>query len=221
MLVLAMLACSAPDEETKTTPRDSGRDDSGQVDSGRVDTGPVDTGAADTAKPDTAVADTAKPDTMVTDAGPTDTAVADTATATPDAGAADTAPDTSAVACTEAGAKLVAGHCYFALPASNGDAAKSACEAKGAHLVTITSGGEETLVEGFSPGSDKWIGLRATMTSSMASAFKWVTGEPVGYTNWGGGQPNSSGLCVWVRGSSNNWSDRACTDTGVPVCERE
>ncbi len=196
----------------------SSADSSSKVDSTPP---PVDSGTVDSTSPaDTAVTtDTAVADTMVADTTVTDTTVADTMVA--DTMVADTAKtDTGAVSCSEPSGKLYNGHCYFPLTGVNGDAAKTACEGRGAHLVTITSAGEQTSVAALRPTADRWIGLRSTSSSSSASAFKWINGEAVSYTNWGGGQPNNSGLCVAMR-TDGSWNDRDCAETNDAICERE
>ena len=74
--------------------------------------------------------------------------------------------------------------------------AKSAAEASvfqgvNGHLVTITSASENAFVEGLVPdNSIVWIGFTDEVTEGT---FLWVTGEPVIYTNWNGGEPNDSG----------------------------
>jgi hypothetical protein len=206
------------------TAPDTSAPDTAKPDTSAPDTSAPDTSVPDTSVPDTSVPDTAKPDTSAPDTSAPDTSAPDTSAPdapAPDGSATDSAADGAAVACTEPGGKVYNGHCYFALTANvTGDAAKAACETRGAHLVTITSLGEQAFVAAIRPGNDRWIGLRSTMTSSMPSAFKWVTAEPVTYSNWGGGQPNNGGLCVAMRGD-DSWNDRDCTETNETICERE
>lgn len=146
----------------------------------------------------------------------TDTSSADSSAAI------DTAvTDGAAPSCTDAEARSFGGHCYFPLPAANGNSAKTACEAKGAHLVTITSASEEAFVETLRAGRDRWIGLRRPPGSSPVKAsFAWVTGEAVAFEKWDSGEPSGSGECVMLR-SSNSWSDQDCTRSRDVVCERE
>jgi hypothetical protein len=69
------------------------------------------------------------------------------------------------------------------------------------HLATISDARENELVRIIGGTGNKWIGLTdADATSTFDGStfstegnFVWVTGEPVGYTNWNGGEPNNSG----------------------------
>jgi len=170
--------------------------------------------------PDTATAaDTSATDSVDIDTATTaDTAIADTVVVVVDTAVTDTG---TTVTCTDAEGKLYGGHCYFPLSALDGNAAKTACEGKGAHLVTITSGGEESFVEGIRSGKDRYIGLRRPASApSVESSFTWVTGEAVGYKKWGGGEPSGSGECVLLR-TSSSWGDQDCKSTRDVICERE
>ncbi len=74
------------------------------------------------------------------------------------------------------------------------NAAKQAAEGSGGYLVTILSAEEQGFIlnEFFSVGSgygSYWIGLSDAATEG---AFVWVTGESLGYTNWGDGQPDNN-----------------------------
>jgi hypothetical protein len=67
------------------------------------------------------------------------------------------------------------------------------------HLVTLGSAVESAFASAFGSG-DRWMGFTdsnatsaidgATMPGLQGQQFRWVTGEPVTYTNWGGGEPN-------------------------------
>jgi hypothetical protein len=82
------------------------------------------------------------------------------------------------------------GHTYFASIATlNWEQANAAAVALGGHLVSITSQAEQNFLSGLIPNgplSQFWIGLRY---SPSLGQFKWTTGEPVVYTNWGLAQP--------------------------------
>ncbi|MCZ7644597.1 MAG: tandem-95 repeat protein [Planctomycetota bacterium] len=67
--------------------------------------------------------------------------------------------------------------------------AKAACEAMGGHLVTIADAEENAFVRSLA-GYVFWIGLTDQETEGT---WKWITGEPVNYTNWRSGEPNNSG----------------------------
>ncbi len=67
--------------------------------------------------------------------------------------------------------------------------AKAACEAKGGHLVTITSEEEQTYIEKLIENGTKkqyWIGATTTDGSE-----EWITGEAFTYSNWDSGEPNN------------------------------
>ncbi|MBK9992870.1 MAG: HYR domain-containing protein [Saprospiraceae bacterium] len=79
--------------------------------------------------------------------------------------------------------------------------ANSMATALGGHLVTIEDADENTFLMNriqFALGlgdNQYWIGLRYT---PIISAFKWITGEPLTYANWGFGQPGIiDGTFVW------------------------
>lgn len=136
---------------------------------------------------------------------------------------ANDARSDSGVTCTDANAQLFEGHCYFPLAtAGSFDRAQSACAAAGAHLVTITSAGEEAFVETIRSGRDRWIGLRRPNGADprAASSFAWITGESTTFGKWGSTEPNDSGPCARLRGS-NDWGDQSCGTSYEAICERE
>ena len=86
-----------------------------------------------------------------------------------------------------------------------------------AHLATITSQGEQDIVDGLMAGSDTnaWLGgHQAGLT--LDERWHWITGEPFAYTNWGGGEPNDTPFGTFIAGSeqhletllgSGDWND--------------
>jgi hypothetical protein len=172
-----------------------------EMDSSVVDTGtaPVDTG------------------TMPVDTG---TMPVDTGTMPVDTGTLDMGAD-AAVPCTEAESKTLAGHCYFPINAMKWNNASNNCKGKGAHLATITSAAEQTLVESIRSGKDRWIGLsRPASSPSTEASFVWVTAEAVSYKKWASGEPNGSGECARVQ-AAGGWADQNCNTNYDAICERE
>jgi hypothetical protein len=101
-------------------------------------------------------------------------------------------------------------------------AAKQACAAP-AHLVTVTSAGEDTFVTSFLMDQSRWIGLyRPAGSAKTPAAFEWVTGEARTIARWysSNGEPDYDGDCVRL-GPSNNWGDVPCSTAFPAICERE
>lgn len=71
--------------------------------------------------------------------------------------------------------------------------AKASCEEKGGHLLTITSQEEQDFIEELidSKGIMKHYWLGAT-DEETEGTWKWITGEPWGFTHWCSGQPNNT-----------------------------
>jgi hypothetical protein len=111
------------------------------------------------------------------------------------------------------------GHWYTVVPQElSWTQARSAAETMGAHLVTITSSGENSFVGTLAPlvGSSvfgAWAGGYQTDNScGAACSWTWVTGEAWGYANWWVGEPNDvsgieSSLEIFVYQAANYWSD--------------
>jgi len=69
--------------------------------------------------------------------------------------------------------------------------AKAYCESLGGHLVTINSVDEQNFIETLLSDAQRnhyWIG--ATDEASEGN-WRWITGEPWGYSNWDVGQPDN------------------------------
>ena len=107
------------------------------------------------------------------------------------------------------------------------DDAKAAAEAKGGHLVTITSEAENQFVYSLVEDDKFWIwdgydgegpwlgGYQRQGSSEPAGGWAWVNGDPFSeYTNWGRGEPNNAGyeerLEFIGKGTKkgNTWNDR-------------
>lgn len=89
----------------------------------------------------------------------------------------------------------------------------------GGHLATIGSAGENAFLSGFATArhQDVWFGFT---DAAQEGTFRWVTGEPITYTNWNAGEPNnSSNNEDWAEMYGTNpsidgkWNDQYNTDT--------
>jgi hypothetical protein len=131
------------------------------------------------------------------------------------------------------------GHCYFYLSSLLDFAsARSACAEESATLVAINSAAEQRFLEStfFAPANDAWIGLSlaeltdpnsATCKATPSSCpFLWLTGEPLSYTNWGNHgpndrEPNYTGACVRLQGTTLDWADQDCNERVRAICETQ
>ncbi len=87
-------------------------------------------------------------------------------------------------------------------------------------LVTITSAPENAFVTGLGDGGDvrAWIGMFDPDGPDDIFLFSWITGEPVGYTNWFTGEPNNLGTEFWVElFSDGTWNNNQELDTNFPT----
>jgi hypothetical protein len=92
------------------------------------------------------------------------------------------------------------GNDYYLLTQNNWTGSEAEAVGLGGHLVTINDAAEDAWVSTtFSNygGSNRalWIGLNDAATENT---FVWVSGEPVGYLNWAGGEPNNNGGEDWA-----------------------
>lgn len=134
-----------------------------------------------------------------------------------------TAADTGPVGgCTEAGSRTHNGHCYFPTTSPQSWAeAKTACEAAGAHLVSVTTSAEQAAIESMASGSDRWIGLsRPAGSANDVKLFSWVTGEAPNYFKWDIGEPSGAGECARMK-RGGPWGDSSCASPILAICERE
>jgi hypothetical protein len=83
------------------------------------------------------------------------------------------------------------GHYYEVIdePATWHNAA-AYCEQDGGYLATINSAEENQFVYNLTDiGNQTWLGAT---DEAVEGTWKWVTGEPFDYTNWGLGEPNNN-----------------------------
>jgi hypothetical protein len=72
--------------------------------------------------------------------------------------------------------------------------AKSAAEARGAHLATLTSAGENQFVFQVAVVQGAFAGINGPYLGGRKNAggsFEWITGEPFAFTSWRPGEPSS------------------------------
>ena len=98
-------------------------------------------------------------------------------------------------------------------------AARDDCLARGGHMVTISSSGEQAFVRGLSVGY-LWIGLTDEVSEGV---FRWVTVEPLVYTNWSAGSPDNylGGEHYAHLLDSGKWNDGGSDFNLAYVCEYE
>jgi hypothetical protein len=215
-LVTVFLGCGSTVSSTQFDERDTGSaEESGGEDTG---TSGTDTGVAT----DSSVIEPSDTGDLPPDAPPPDTAepMPDTTEPPPDTTPPpiDTAPP---LKCDEPLAAMHEGHCYIPINKRTYTVARDFCVSLGAHLVTITSAGEQEFLKTFGAAEDRWIGIAsADPTPDSPSDYAWITSEPVSYTHWDMGEPNFSGPCVRMR-NTGYWADQGCTNTIYGICERE
>jgi Lectin C-type domain len=88
------------------------------------------------------------------------------------------------------------GHSYYLLQPSTWTDAEAAAVVLGGHLATVRSADENEFLRASVLGFDMmdrrgWIGLNDLV---VTGTFAWVSGDPVGYTNWNAGEPNNIGI---------------------------
>ena len=110
--------------------------------------------------------------------------------------------------------------------------ATNAATQLGGYLVAINSAGENEFVRNGMMANQIWIGLT---DEASEGSFKWISGEPLIYTNWSSGEPNDQGVSsygadyVVLEKSSGKWKDRSGNDNyefvievpcqSAPVCD--
>ncbi len=125
-------------------------------------------------------------------------------------------------------------NCFRVLTsAATYDASLTACTqaAPGASLAKIASTQDAEFVEEmcYNMGVSKcWIGLRRTASCTVFSgcsndatctcAFRWQDGTAMPYNRWIPGKPSTNTFGC-VANHIPGWSDAACTDRNLPVCQ--
>lgn len=123
-------------------------------------------------------------------------------------------------ACEGCSLEAFGGHAYWFCPiALPWDAARGVCQGFGAvDLVIVDEGPENAFVYERLPDVDVWLGARDLDPNQIA--YTWVDGSPLGYTHWGGPDPNHDGGCMVMAGDDmSRWADRGCEIGYFFACE--
>ena len=67
-----------------------------------------------------------------------------------------------------------------------------------------------------SPSYDLWIGADQL---AQGGVFRWTTGKPLSYTNWGSSHPRGVGTCVYWRSYYQSWEAGSCSGLKRAVCQ--
>lgn len=109
----------------------------------------------------------------------------------------------------------------FCLSTTDWATAQERCQAYGYHLLHIGDKAENDWIT-YTASTllviDWWIGLTDQETEGT---FRWVTGNPLSYTRWAGGEPNnlSNEDCAQLY-PDGSWNDKACTSPWYRyICE--
>jgi len=111
----------------------------------------------------------------------------------------------------------VSGHCFAAYDSVHQtyqDAA-ALCAGVGGHLPVLTSESQDDAAfAAVHPGERPWLGADDL---AVEGAFTWVTGEPLGYTHFAPGKPDSAGGDCLQYLADGTWSDATCADPDASV----
>jgi len=101
--------------------------------------------------------------------------------------------------------------------------AYAACARLGGHLVSVTTDAEGAFVTDMArraPNEVTWVGLT---DEGSEGAFRWITGEPVTYTQWSDNQPDNNGggenYVSIFRDFGYRWNDASNGWKSSYVCE--
>lgn len=114
------------------------------------------------------------------------------------------------------------GHRYYIFRAAWGSTrnwtdARDVCAGHQAHLVVVDDDVENTFVRSFLGNDVLWIGFHDRDTEGN---FEWISGAPVGFTNWRVDEPNNSNDedCTEMD-SDGLWNDIDCGQGRRFLCE--
>jgi cysteine-rich repeat protein len=125
-------------------------------------------------------------------------------------------------------------HCYRGYDQATFEAARAACDERGAHLVTIGTAAENELVRELVATSKLIGGFEdVSLMVEGEGTYGWVTGEPFTFTNWAQSEPDQQGVlcggwgyercyahCIGMNGQGR-WQDLRCDLPDGYVCEWE
>ena len=128
------------------------------------------------------------------------------------------------------GAGLYNGHYYYVFDLEKDWAkAKAYCESRGGYLATITSQEENDFVFKYMKDSGFVNAYFGFTDEATEGNWKWVTGEPVEYTNWASGEPSSENsredyAMFYYKFTNGKWNDgdlsiNATGSTIAFICE--
>ncbi len=96
------------------------------------------------------------------------------------------------------------GHRYYLLSPNTWAGAEAEAVTLGGHLATINDAAENDYVISLfaRSGWPYWIGLN---DAESEGEFRWVSGQALGFTAWGDGQPSDADYAASVQGVTNYW----------------
>src|SRR5262249_37275247 len=97
-------------------------------------------------------------------------------------------------------------------------AAEAAAVALGGHLVTVNNATEnDWLRRTFSEVGSFWLGLNDV---AVEGTHVWTSGQPVTYTNWAPGEPNTPSFdAVFFQTSTGQWFDDSVSGGNLTLTE--
>jgi cysteine-rich repeat protein len=95
--------------------------------------------------------------------------------------------------------------------------ARAACEARGAHLVTVEDPDEQAILAA-QGNAVFWIGAT---DQKEEGRYRWVTGGLVAVPGFSPGEPNGGTSQDCLVMAADGWRDRRCTDQQPYMCEHE
>jgi len=107
----------------------------------------------------------------------------------------------------------VSGYQYFLTKPDTWLGAQEQAKAAGGNLVTVNNAAENAWLINTFGGGGKWMGLTdSPMYNATEGNYKWVSGEPVTYTNWWGTDnvlhtPEGEDFTEFGWGSQGQWND--------------